>query len=152
MGGYEELVAKYTKSPSDSKILELESTFLNNAEKIQSIASLEKVDSSCEAMDCHADFQSARNDRKNAANKKVDSRNAQNPHEQADSTFLSSRDFRKEVVAIHKGAKADSKEKMDCHATATQRLAMTENNAISENAVSLENKRSGASVKLRRFL
>ena len=67
VGGYEELVAKYTKSPSDSKILELESTFLNNAEKIQSIASLEKVDSSCEAMDCHADFQSARNDRKNAA-------------------------------------------------------------------------------------
>ncbi|STO96804.1 amidohydrolase family protein [Helicobacter canis] len=155
VGGYEELVAKYTKSPSDSKILELESTFLNNAEKIQSIASLEKVDSSCEAMDCHADFQSARNDRKNAANKKVDSRNAQNLHKQADSTFLSSRDFRKEVVAIHKGAKADSracgkkadsKEKMDCHATATQWLAMTENNAISENAVFLENKRSGASV------
>ena len=161
VGGYEELVAKYTKSPSDSKILELESTFLNNAEKIQSITSLEKVDSSCEAMDCHADFQSARNDRKNTASEnavsleKADSRNAQNLHKQADSTFLSSRDFRKEVVAIHKGAKADSracgkkadsKEKMDCHATATQRLAMTENNAISENAVSLENKRSGASV------
>ena len=122
VGGYEELVAKYTKSPSDSKILELESTFLNNAEKIQSIASLEKVDS----------------------------RNAQNPHEQADSTFLSSRDFRKEVVAIHKGAKADSKEKMDCHATATQRLAMTENNAISENAVSLENKRSAVSLENKR--
>ena len=120
VGGYEELVAKYTKSPSDSKILELESTFLNNAEKIQSIASLEKVDSSCEAMDCHADFQSARNDRKNAASEKADSRAC--------------------------GKKADSKEKMDCHATATQRLAMTENNAISENAVSLENKRSGASV------
>ncbi len=120
VGGYEELVAKYTKSPSDSKILELESTFLNNAEKIQSIASLEKVDSSCEAMDCHADFQSTRNDRKNAASEKADSRAC--------------------------GKKADSKEKMDCHATATQRLAMTENNAISENAVSLENKRSGASV------
>lgn len=33
--------------------------------------------------------------------KKVDSRNTQNLHKQADSTFLSSRDFRKEIVAIH---------------------------------------------------
>lgn len=33
--------------------------------------------------------------------KKVDSRNTQNLHEQADSTFLSSRDFRKEIAAIH---------------------------------------------------
>ncbi|STO97881.1 hypothetical protein [Helicobacter canis] len=36
----------------------LESTFLHNAEKSQSVTSLEKVD-------CHAD-KSARNDRKNA--------------------------------------------------------------------------------------
>ncbi|WP_034577717.1 hypothetical protein [Helicobacter canis] len=75
-------------------------------------------------MDCHADFQSARNDRKPS------------PHTlestfSHDTPFLSSRDFRKEVVAIHKSAKADSKKntqkaktlestfekmQMDCHA------------------------------------
>ena len=37
---------------------------------------------------------------------------------QTDSPFLSSRDFRKEVVAIH-NKKADSSVKMDCHAIAT---------------------------------
>ncbi len=59
--------------------------------------------------------------------------------------FLSSRDFRKEVVAIH-NKKVDSSndysasaEFMDCHATATQCLAMTENNTTSENEDSREN-------------
>ena len=59
-----------------------------------------------------------------ASLEKVDSSlNAQNLHKQADSTFLSSRNFRKEVVAIHKFAKADSSndysanaEFVDCHA------------------------------------
>ncbi len=75
----------------------------------------EKVDFSVQV-----DFQSACNGDENSLCEKVDStnaqeiskvdsRNAQNLHKQADSTFLSSRDFRKEVVAIHKGAKADSR-------------------------------------------
>ena len=75
----------------------------------------EKVDFSVKV-----DFQSAYNGDENSLCEKVDStntqeilkvdsRNAQNLHKQADSTFLSSRDFRKEVVAIHKGVKADSR-------------------------------------------
>ena len=65
-----------------------------------------KVDSrdfaSAEKMDCRADFQSARNDRKNNADsKKVDSR--------LNAPFLSSRAVCQHGVAIHKGAQADSK-------------------------------------------
>ena len=100
-------------------------------------------------VDCHADFQSARNDKKNAASKKVDSRQTTQKSSRKqltlESTFtpqiqlecekstqllesifssqadplLSSRDFRKEVVAIHKSAKVDSSVKMDCRAIAT---------------------------------
>ena len=84
----------------------LESTFDKNAQKTQK---LQKVDSSV----------------------KLDS--------SPNASFLSLR--ADEIgVAIHKSAQVDSKsddsasaEFVDCHATATQRLAMTENNAASEN-------------------
>ena len=137
---------------------------------------------------------------KRTENKKVDSSN--------EAFLLSSRDFRKEVVAIHKGAQVDSSSNayflslrallrkawqsiqkytnplestfektaqkaqeiqtlqkadssdtsifataktMDCHATATQCLAMTENNATSENEDSSDNAQSIATPQAAGF-
>ncbi|STO96364.1 glycosyltransferase family 9 protein [Helicobacter canis] len=86
----------------------LESTFEKTAQKAQEIQTLQKADSSdtpifatAKAMDCHATAtQRLAMTEKSTASKKVDSRNEY---------FLSSsRDFRKEVVAIHKSAQVDS--------------------------------------------
>ena len=65
----------------------------------QSTHTAQKVDSRKTTMDCHADFQSARNDRKNAASEKVDSSSAQNLHDQAD-TLLSKKAGKKPVLRL----------------------------------------------------
>ena len=85
----------------------LESTFEKTAQKAQEIQTLQKADSSdtpifatAKAMDCHAVQTPLAMTEKSTASKNEDSRNEY---------FLSSsRDFRKEVVAIHKGAQVDS--------------------------------------------
>ena len=85
---------------------------INNAQKAQSIASLEKVDSTFETMDCHAD-KSARNDGKNATSKKVDSRNeAQNLNKSA----KDSRICENATTPTTPQAEAELDSSVDCHA------------------------------------
>ncbi len=146
----------FSKStPSDST---LESTFSHNAPFLSLRADnggaaihknkAQKVDS----MDCHAIATAlARNDRKPSLHTLESKRHKLHTSTHSlhiflestfsnDTLFLSSRDFRKEVVAIH-NKKADSSVKMDCRAIAT---ALARNDRKNSPCVKVDSSKNAA--------